>query len=185
MPISTEIQSSRRYLVTIKKRTDGKPSLTLLQRPLLACSREIRTECLLSYYHHNQFMAGFNFWMGKFDMSELEHAARLLGPDLLRALFKRDIPSDPLFIGMQFPCASRLSIQIRQFDAKMTLAGFVHWAGLFFDGPLALEHFHNIADWKKRGMQPPKRSATTPTGDLNGITKTETRTDVPGSTSRP
>lgn len=90
--------------------------------------------------------------MGKLDASELAYAADLLGRDLLRALFRRDIPYNPLFEGMPFDreygdSASRLSIRFSGVGANMTLAGFLHWAGLFFDGPLTLEHFHNnIAD---------------------------------------
>jgi hypothetical protein len=47
-----------------------------------------------------------------------------------------------------------LSIRIRNFNANITLASFVQWAGLFFDGPLAIKHFHNTSIWKLKEMKP-------------------------------
>ena len=131
----------------------------LLQHPLLALSKEIREDCILGYYHFNRFGICFDLIMGKFSMSDLKYAARLLGPDLLRALFTRNIPSSPLFNGMQFDhvhdhITPRLLIQVRGFSANMTLASFVQWTAMFFDGPLALENSYDVTPWKQKHMEP-------------------------------
>lgn len=40
---------------------------------------------------------------------------------------------------------ARLSIRVTGFCREMTLASFVHWTGLFFDGPLSGEIFYGDA----------------------------------------
>jgi hypothetical protein len=39
----------------------------------------------------------------------------------------------------------RLTISINAFGANSTLASFVQWTSLFFDGPLTLKHFQDVS----------------------------------------
>lgn len=99
--------------------------------------------------------------MRKLDASNLARAATMLPLNLLQALLTRQIPLDPLFDGSDFRdpllgSPPRLIICNGGFSAHATLAGFVHWASLFFDGPLALKHFHDISHWKAEKICPPE-----------------------------
>jgi hypothetical protein len=56
-----------RQLIGFHYRANSENCLGVSQHPLLACSREIRRDCLLGYYHYDHFEVGFSLTMGKFD----------------------------------------------------------------------------------------------------------------------
>ena len=112
---------------------------SLSQHPLLACSRDVRIECLEEFYRHNRFHASFDLSVNKLEMSELATTIELL-PTHLRALLARNSPTLPVFEEAPKINKPKLRIFFRGFK-HMTLATFVHWTSLFHCGHLALHTF--------------------------------------------
>jgi hypothetical protein len=78
-------------------------------------------------------------------------------PQLSPSTSQITLLSYALFDGMRLDRSGdeptpRLSIRVGGFDSNTTLANFVQWASLFFDGPLALKHFHDPSPWKEKKM---------------------------------
>jgi len=97
--------------------------------------------------------------MRELDISIVERVARMLPPNLLRALLTRKIPSDLLFAGMSLGHPNldpplRLTIAVGNSRSDTTLASFVQWIGLFFDGPLSLKHFYDPSPWEASKSSP-------------------------------
>jgi hypothetical protein len=49
-------------IITSEAKGDGVVVTWLVQRPLLACPREARNECLEGFYHNNRFTVAFELW---------------------------------------------------------------------------------------------------------------------------
>lgn len=120
----------------------------------------MRTVCVHGHRPYINFETRLNLSVGKLDASDLAEAGDLLSIHLLQAIFKRDVPPIGLFDGMGPMPATTLLIRFDGFGNEMTLASFVHWTSLFFDGLLRLENFHDLFTDQNHL----RRSGETPTG---------------------
>lgn len=126
---------------------DGVTMTSLSQHPLLACSRDVRIECLEGLYRHNRFHASFDLSVNKLGMSELATAIELLPTHLTRALLARNPPTLPVFEEAPKINKPKFRIFFRGFE-HMTLAAFIHWTSLFNGGRLAIHIFDDFDTWQ-------------------------------------